>query len=139
MPRRLPAILAALALLTFSLSQNPSPAGARIYLIAPADGATVTSPVLVQFGLGGMGIAPAGIELEGTGHHHLLIDVDAADLDLGAPLPAGDEVRHFGKGQTEVLLDLAPGRHTLQLVLGDHLHTPHTPPVVSEKVTITVN
>jgi hypothetical protein len=138
MLRRLPTILIILALVAITLSQSPAPEGARVYLIAPADGAAVTGPVLVQFGLSGMGIAPAGIEVEATGHHHLLIDLDAADLDLGQPLPANDNVRHFGKGQTEVLLELAPGSHTLQLVLGNHLHLPHDPPIVSEKITITV-
>ena len=84
-----------------------------------------------------MGVAPAGVELPNTGHHHLLIDVqEMPSFDL--PLPATDSIRHFGLGQTEVELALAPGQHTLQLVLGDRLHIPHQPPVMSERITITV-
>jgi len=93
--------------------------------------------VLVQFGLKGMGIAPAGIKFDNTGHHHLLIDTDAP-ADLAAPLPATDKIVHFGKGQTETSLTLAPGRHTLQLLLADQNHIPHSPPLLSRKITITV-
>ncbi len=114
-----------------------APAGAKVYFISPKDGATVTSPVLVQFGLKGMGIAPAGVEHENTGHHHLLIDV-AQLPDMNVPLPSTDHIKHFGGGQTETELTLAPGRHTLQLVFADHLHIPFDPPVVSNKITITV-
>lgn len=118
-------------------ARKPSPDGAEVYFQAPADGATVTSPVTVRFGLRGMGVAPAGVDRPNTGHHHLLIDVeDAPSFDM--PLPASDSVRHFGGGQTEVEIELPPGEHTLQLVLGDMLHTPHMPPVVSETITITV-
>jgi hypothetical protein len=110
---------------------------ATAYIISPADGAEVTSPFIVQFGLKGMGIAPAGIEFPNTGHHHLLIDV--AELPpKGKPIPADENHRHFGKGQTETELGLPPGKHTLQLLLGDHLHIPQDPPVVSQKITITV-
>ena len=110
---------------------------AAAYIISPADGAEVTSPFVVQFGLKGMGIAPAGIEFPNTGHHHLLIDV--AELPpKGKPIPADENHRHFGKGQTETELSLPPGKHTLQLLLGDHLHIPQDPPVVSQKITITV-
>jgi len=91
----------------------------------------------VVFGLKGMGIAPAGVKFENTGHHHLLIDTDVP-ADASAPLPTSDQVKHFGKGQTETSLELAPGKHTLQLVLGDQSHIPHNPPVVSQKITITV-
>jgi hypothetical protein len=116
---------------------TPSPPGAELYFIEPADGAVVGATFTVKFGLRGMGVAPAGVEMEGTGHHHVLIDV--AELPpLDAPLPATDHVVHFGKGQTEATLTLAPGPHTLQLVLGNHLHVPHDPPVVSQKITITV-
>lgn len=117
---------------------SPAPANARLYFITPQDGQTVDSPITVRFGLGGMGVAPAGVERENTGHHHLLIDTDIATLDLGKPLPASDRVKHFGGGQTETTLELAPGQHTLQLLLGNHLHVPHTPTVVSDKITITV-
>jgi len=113
-----------------------APAQARLYFIGLADGAAVSSPLTVRFGLAGMGVAPAGIEKEGTGHHHLLINVD--EVDANAPLPATDQVRHFGAGQTEVTLSLAPGRHTLQLLLGDQNHIPHHPPVISERITVTV-
>ena len=118
------------------LTRSASPEAAKLYFISPADGETLTSPVVVRFGLGGMGVAPAGIEKGGTGHHHLVIDAELPKLDL--PVPKSANYRHFGKGQTEVSLDLAPGKHTLQLVLGDHLHIPHDPPVLSEKITIVV-
>ena len=117
--------------------RNPSPAGAEVYFESPADGATARGPVTVRFGLKGMGVAPAGIRFDNTGHHHLLIDTDLP-ADLGQPLPANEHVVHFGKGQTETTITLPPGRHTLQLVLGDALHIPHDPPVVSKKIVITV-
>jgi hypothetical protein len=118
-------------------ARTPSPAGAEVYIISPKDGAKVHGPVLVRFGLKGMGIAPAGVKMENTGHHHLLIDTDAP-ADLGAPLPSTDKILHFGKGQTETTLHLSPGKHTLQLLLGDQNHVPHDPPVISKKITITV-
>ena len=120
-----------------ALPRSAAPAGAAVYFTAPADGARVTSPFTVGFGLRGMGVAPAGIQAEHTGHHHLLIDVAALPPE-GQPLPNDANHMHFGKGQTETQLTLPPGRHTLQLILGDHLHIPHQPPVVSEKITITV-
>lgn len=116
--------------------REPAPSDARVYLISPSDGDTVESPVLVRFGLSGMGVAPAGVDRNETGHHHLLIDTDVPDLDR--PVPADDQHRHFGLGQTEVSLELPPGEHTLQLLLGDYLHRPHDPPVLSERITITV-
>jgi hypothetical protein len=123
----------------FALAQErtPSPAGAEAYIIAPANGAKVKSPFVVRFGLKGMGIAPAGVKFDNTGHHHLLIDTDPP-ADLNAPLPASDKVVHFGKGQTETTLTLPAGKHTLQLLLGDMNHIPHNPPVMSKKITITV-
>jgi hypothetical protein len=133
-------ILTALLMSTaIALAQErtPSPAGAEAYIISPKNGAHVHSPVLVQFGLKGMGIAPAGIKFDNSGHHHLLIDTDPPS-DLSAPLPATDKIVHFGKGQTETLLNLSPGKHTLQLLLGDQNHIPHSPPVLSQPVTITV-
>ena len=121
-----------------AVERTDSPPGAEVYIISPKDGATVHSPVHVQFGLKGMGVAPAGVKFENTGHHHLLIDTDAP-TDLSAPLPATDKVVHFGKGQTETTLTtLTPGKHTLQLLLGDQNHIPHNPPVISRKITITV-
>lgn len=119
------------------LQSQAAPAGAKAYIISPGDGEKVSSPVRVQFGLAGMGIAPAGVEYPDAGHHHLLVNAEqlpAANL----PIPADDRHRHFGKGQTEALLELTPGEYTLQLILGDHLHMPHNPPVISEKVHINV-
>jgi len=118
------------------IPRQHAPQGAALYIIAPSDGATVTSPVTIQFGLRGMGVAPAGVARENTGHHHLLID--APPLDYGQPVPADDRHLHFGGGQTETTVALSPGTHTLQLVLGDENHVPHDPPVVSERITITV-
>ena len=119
--------------------RSPAPEMAEAYIQSPADGSAVSSPVTIRFGLRGIGVAPAGIERPNTGHHHLLIDLADADMpSFDLPLPATDQVRHFGLGQTETLLELEPGQHTLQLVLGDHLHIPHASPVVSEKITITV-
>jgi hypothetical protein len=133
-------ILAALVIgasLAFAQERTPSPAGAEVYIISPKDGAKVHAPVLVQFGLKGMGIAPAGVKFDNSGHHHLLIDTDPP-TDLSAPLPATDKIVHFGKGQTETTLNLAPGKHTLQLLLADQSHIPHNPPVLSRKISITV-
>ena len=120
-----------------ALPRTAAPDNALTYFLSPENGATVTSPFTVGFGLRGMGVAPAGIQAEHTGHHHLLIDVAALPPE-GQPLPNDANHMHFGKGQTETQLTLPPGRHTLQLILGDHLHIPHQPPVVSEKITITV-
>jgi len=120
--------------------KTAAPAAAKAYIISPKNGDTVSSPFTVQFGLKGMGIAPAGVQTAAdtpTGHHHLLIDL-ATMPDMNMPLPANDNIKHFGKGQTETELTLPAGRHTLQLVLGDYLHTPHDKPVMSEKITITV-
>ena len=117
--------------------KSPSPKGARAYIISPRNGATVKSPVRVRFGLVGMGVAPAGVDIPDTGHHHLIIDTkDLPNLD--APLPASDNLKHFGKGQTEAKIELAPGKHTLRLVLGDKIHLPHSPAVISKEITITV-
>jgi hypothetical protein len=131
------AVLVLGASLAFAQERTPSPAGAEVYIIAPKDGAKVHAPVLVQFGLKGMGIAPAGVKFDNTGHHHLLIDTDPP-ADLSAPLPATDKIVHVGKGQTETTLNLAPGKHTLQLLLADQSHIPHNPPVLSRKISITV-
>ena len=120
-----------------AMKRTPAPTGAEVYFISPEDGATVNSPVLVRFGLRGMGVAPAGIALDKTGHHHLLVDAKAMP-PLDRPIPADEVHRHFGGGQTEVSVELAPGEHTLQLLLGDALHVPHDPPVASKPITITV-
>ena len=119
----------------------PAPAAmhAEVYLIAPKDGAHVHAPVTVRFGLKGMGIAPAGVKFDNTGHHHLLVDTALSDVKMDAPLPASDKILHFGKGQTETELKLAPGKHTLQLVFADYLHVPLSPAVTSKQITITVD
>ncbi|MDX2288991.1 MAG: DUF4399 domain-containing protein [Hyphomicrobiaceae bacterium] len=119
-----------------AFAQTPAKEGAKVYFIAPTNGQEVSGPVTVRFGLSGMGVAPAGVEKAHTGHHHLIINTDLTDLDN--PIPADDQHKHFGGGQTETTITLPPGKHTLQLVLGDHNHVPHKPPVMSEKITITV-
>ena len=132
-------LIAPLAAASLALAQErtPSAPGAEVYIISPKDGAVVHNPVLVQFGLKGMGIAPAGIKYDNSGHHHLLIDTDPP-ADQSAPLPATEKIVHFGKGQTETTLTLSPGKHTLQLLLADLNHIPHSPPLLSKKITITV-
>ncbi|MDB6052067.1 MAG: hypothetical protein JWR17_4813 [Pseudomonas sp.] len=117
--------------------RTASPAGAEEYIISPKDGATVDKTFKVQFGLKGMGVAPAGVDMPDTGHHHLLIDVKDP-LPLDAPIPATDTIKHFGKGQTETEVTLAPGKHTLQLMMGDKGHIPLNPSVESKKITVTV-
>jgi hypothetical protein len=108
----------------------------RAYIVSPKDGETLNSPVTVVFGLEGFGVAPAGTAQEKTGHHHLIIDAPLPDMTQ--PIPANDNYQHFGGGQTQVEVTLPPGKHTLQLLLGDHAHMPHNPPVFSEVVTINV-
>jgi hypothetical protein len=115
---------------------SKSPAGAKVMIVEPANGATVSSPVAVKFGITGMEVAPAGTAKPNAGHHHLLIDQKLAD-PKGA-IPADDKHKHFGKGQTETSIELPAGTHTLQLVLGDHNHIPHDPLVQSDVITITV-
>ncbi len=134
-------------LLTISLSVNAgitqaidsvvstSPEGASVYIISPVDGETISGPVHILFGLSGMGVAPAGTVRENTGHHHLLIDGEALPT---AGQAMGKDLKHFGGGQTETKVELPKGKHTLQLILGNHLHIPHNPPVVSEEITIIV-
>jgi len=129
--------LAVLFLTGTALAREPSPAGAEVYIVSPKDGAKVKGPVTVVFGLKGMGIAPAGIKFDNTGHHHLLVDADVP-ADLSQPLAANEHSLHFGKGQTETSLTLPPGKHTLQLVFADSTHTPHDPAVISKKITIDV-
>ena len=125
---------------TFAAAQERTApaANAEVYIIAPSNGAKVHGPVTVRFGLKGMGIAPAGVKFDNTGHHHLLVDTDLSEVKLDAPLPATDKVLHFGKGQTETTLTLAPGKHTLELVFADYLHDSFDPPLHSQKITIIV-
>jgi len=118
--------------------RSAAPKDATVYFIAPADGATVPSTFRVKFGLKGMGVAPAGTDREHTGHHHLLIDTDLDDINYDVPLPATDNIVHFGGGQTETEVTLSPGTHRLRLLLGNHVHIPHDPPVVSGEILITV-
>ena len=131
------AALALLCMIAAATAATPAPEGAEVYILTPEDGAVVNSPVAVRFGLKGMGVAPAGVDVANTGHHHLLIDV--TDLPApGQPVPADSQHLHFGGGQTETVLELPPGKHTLQLMMGDKQHLPHQPPVVSPRITIEV-
>ena len=133
------AVLAAsLFALAPAAAQTPSPAGAKVYIINLKDADTVASPFKVQFGLTGMGVAPAGVEKPNTGHHHLIIDTTLSPDELKAPIASDAKHIHFGGGQTEAMVTLPPGKHTLQLVLGDWSHIPHVPPVMSTPITITV-
>ena len=125
-------------LLIFVLcSSLASSSGIELYFIEPKDGATVNGPVKIVFGLSGMGVAPAGIDFPNTGHHHLLVDIENLP-DLTKPIPANKNHIHFGKGQTEVLIDLPKGKRSLQLLLGNYLHVPHKKPVISDKIYIHV-
>jgi hypothetical protein len=119
-------------------AQTPAPPNAVVYFINVKSGDHVTSPFKIQFGLSGMGVAPAGVEKPNTGHHHLLIDTTLTPEQAHEPIPADDRHLHFGGGQTETMLTLAPGRHTLQLVLGDWSHVPFNPPIVSPVITVDV-
>ncbi len=131
-------LAASLAASTATAGETPSPEGAKVYFVNLKDGQTVTNPVKVVFGLSGMGVAPAGTEKEKTGHHHLIINETIEGEELNEPLPADEQHVHFGGGQTEVSIELPAGTHTLQLVLGDQNHVPHNPPVMSERITVTV-
>jgi Domain of unknown function (DUF4399) len=134
------ALLMMLTTATFaSAGETPAPADAKVYFIGLKDGDTVKSPVLLHFGLSGMGIAPAGTEAPATGHHHLYIDAEAPTGDaLNEAIPMDEHHIHYGKGQTEASVTLTPGKHTLQLVLGDWSHIPHKTPVMSDRITVNV-
>lgn len=119
------------------MKRSPRPEEAEVYIISPKDGDVVGQDVQIVFGLKGMGVAPAGINLPNTGHHHLLVDLEKLP-NMAMPIPADKNHLHFGKGQTETTLKLAPGKHTLQLLLGNYLHIPHEKEVISKKITITV-
>ena len=108
----------------------------KVYFINLNEGDKLESPFLVQFGLSGIGVAPAGTDRANTGHHHLLINVNSVDLYM--PIPSSKNHLHFGGGQTETTLDLLPGEYTLQLLLGDMNHIPHSPPIISKKISVTV-
>ena len=109
----------------------------ELYFIEPKDGATLNGPVKIVFGLSGMGVAPAGIDFPNTGHHHLLVDLENLP-NLLKPIPADKNHIHFGKGQTQTVLQLSKGKRTLQLLMGNYLHIPHKEPVISDKITIFV-
>jgi len=126
-----------ISFMVFAGNSHAQEDDAQVYILSPTDGAIVTNPVTVRFGLSGMGVAPAGVDRANTGHHHLLIDVETLP-DMSRPIPSDKNHRHFGGGQTEVTLDLTPGEHHLQLLLGNYSHIPHNPPVLSKPVKITV-
>jgi len=121
---------------TSPLPRTASPAAARVFFISPVDGDTVSNPVAVEFGIEGMNVVRAGVKEAHSGHHHLIIDAGLPDTSL--PIPADDYYIHFGDASTSTALTLDPGTHTLQLLLGDHLHIPHDPPVISARITVTV-
>jgi hypothetical protein len=132
-------LLAALVVMpAVALGETAAPPNAAVYIISPKDGDTVSSPFKVQFGLTGMGVAPAGIDKPNTGHHHLIIDTTLSPEELKAPIASDAKHVHFGGGQTEATVTLPPGQHTLQLVLGDWTHIPFSPPVMSPVITVTV-
>ncbi len=139
---KIAAAMLALGMSTVAIAQeSPSPAGSKVYFLNLKDGDTVSNPVVIRFGLTGMGVAPAGLQGDataGTGHHHLLINKELTGEALKEVIPMDDNHRHFGKGQTEATLTLPAGTHTLQLVLADWTHIPHVPPVMSERIKITV-
>lgn len=118
------------------IERTPSPENATLYFVAPMDGDNVTSPVTVNFGLDGMAVVKAGVDEMHSGHHHLVVDADLPPLDM--PIPATENYIHFGDASTSTTIELTPGEHTLQLLLGDYRHVPHDPPVLSEIITITV-
>src|SRR5690606_4868321 len=124
----------ALSVALAQITRTPAPANAKVYIISPKGGATVSGPGSVKFGLEGMGVAPAGIAFDNSGHHHLLIDLEELP-PLNAPIPTDNQHVHFGMGQTQTTIELPPGKHTLQLLLGDHMHVPHNPVITSDKIT----
>ena len=119
-----------------ALPRSPAADGARVFFIQPADGDTVTSPVRIEFGIEAMSLVPAGQAKTHSGHHHLIVNAEFPATDL--PIPANEHYIHFGDGSTSTSLELPPGQHRLQLLLGDYLHIPHDPPISSEVITITV-
>jgi Domain of unknown function (DUF4399) len=136
-------MIAALLAFTFTLNGSvtagttPRDPTAELYIGWPNDGEVIKKrQIRVWFGLRGMGVAPAGVDVANTGHHHLIIDADLPPFD--EPIPSDENHLHFGKGQTETVIELAPGKHTLQLIMGDKDHVPLDPPLYSKKITITV-
>lgn len=140
-PAGIAALLAVLAawpclVVAQTAARQKAPDGAQVYFHYPLDGLRVPERFTVRIGLRGMGVAPAGVDHARTGHHHLLIDTDPGPPDQ--PVPSDYNNIHLGNGQTEVVVTLPKGRHTLQLLVGDHTHTPHDPPVMSQKITVYV-
>src|SRR5258707_11634228 len=115
---------------------TPPGPGAEVYFIDLKDGTTVPAKLKIYFGLRNMGVAPAGSDRENSGHHHLLVDTELPPLDQ--PIPNDFNHLHFGAGQTEAIVTLSPGRHTLQLLLGDENHVPHNPPIMSKPIRVYV-
>jgi hypothetical protein len=136
---RLVVLAAALASVPCAVQAQGKPAAkdALLYFIWPQNGATMKGGFWCRFGLRGMGVTHAGDDFQNSGHHHLLIDVNEP-LDANEPIPQDKNHVHFGAGQTEARVELPPGKHTLQLVLGDAKHYPFSPPLVSEKITVTI-
>ena len=132
------AALASVALSPLSFAtEKPTTSAPKVFIIEPVNGATVPTTFTVKFGASGVEIAPAGNNKPNSGHHHLLIDTDTLP-DFHSPMPTTSTLLHFGKAQTETQVTLTPGKHTLQLVLGNYTHVPGEHPVVSEKITINV-
>lgn len=119
------------------LPRTPAPENAAVFFVTPKDGDTVSSPVDIEFGASNLTVVAAGNDVMNSGHHHLIINAPLPDLTL--PIPANEQYRHFGGGQTTTSIELEPGTYELRMLLGDHLHIPHTPPVISETITITVS
>jgi len=117
-------------------ARTASAVEATVFFVSPADGETVSNPFSIVFGIEGMSVAPAGQDVPDSGHHHLLIDTGVPDLWL--PIPKDENHIHFGDGSTATEITLEPGEHTLQMLLGDHLHIPHDPPLMSDLITINV-
>jgi hypothetical protein len=136
---RLIVLSAALTSLSFAAHAQgkPAPKDALLYFVWPQDGATIKGAFWCRFGLRNMGVTHAGDNFQNSGHHHLLIDV-ADPIDTKEPIPQDKSHLHFGAGQTEARIELPPGKHTLQLVLGDGGHYPFSPPVVSNKITVKI-
>jgi hypothetical protein len=131
-----PEVAAEIAAEPAMLPRTASADGASVFFITPAYGETVSNPVRIEFGINGMDVVKAGINQAHSGHHHLLIDTDLPDV--GLPIPADEHHIHFGDGSTATEITLPPGEHTLQMLLGDHLHIPHNPPLVSQPITVIV-
>ncbi len=131
-----PEVTAEIAAEPAMLPRSPSADGANVFFITPANGSSVSNPIRIEFGIAGMDVVKAGIDQPHSGHHHLLIDTDLPDV--GLPIPADEHHIHFGDGSTTTEITLPPGEHSLQMLLGDHLHIPHNPPLVSQPITVTV-